>query len=114
MNQIEDADETQQADSTDEPHNPLHELTGFQRDVLVIAYREGPCNGQDIKSVYDAATGKSVNHGRLYPNIDTLVGRGLIDKSPRKPDLRSNTYEITDRGLDALVSYNDWITGGDA
>jgi DNA-binding PadR family transcriptional regulator len=37
-----------------------------------------------------------INHGRLYPNLDTLVEKGLIEKGER--DRRTNFYRTTRRG----------------
>ena len=41
-----------------------------------------------------------MNHGRLYPNLETIVEAGLVDKGEH--DRRTNYYEITDDGKDAL------------
>jgi len=83
----------------------MFELTGFQRDLLyVIAGAERP-SGQEIKVQISQFVGE-VNHGRLYPNLDTLVERGYVDKGQH--DRRTNYYEISESGLEALDARRDW------
>jgi DNA-binding PadR family transcriptional regulator len=36
-----------------------------------------------------------IHHGRLYPNLDTLVDKGLVEKGQK--DRRTNVYSITNR-----------------
>ena len=70
----------------------MHDLTGFQRDLLyVIAGADHP-SGQTVKEYYSDA----INHGRLYPNLDTLVDKELVEKG--ELDRRTNYYAITDAG----------------
>ena len=66
----------------------MFELTGFQRDLLYcIAGTEEPY-GLGIKAELEAYGGTEVNHGRLYPNLDTLIDKGYVTKS--KLDDRTN------------------------
>ena len=39
---------------------------------------------------------KEIQHGRLYPNLDTLVDKGLVEKE--QEDGRTNSYSLTGRG----------------
>ena len=74
----------------------MHDLTGFQRDLLfIIAGLEDP-HGLAIKEELEEYYQKEVRHGRLYPNLDTLVDLGLVEKG--KKDKRTNEYRILDRG----------------
>ena len=83
----------------------MHDLTGFQRDLLyVIAGSQRP-SGQDIKEKISEDVGE-VNHGRLYPNLDTLVERGLVDKGQH--DRRTNYYEISEAGWQAIRERRRW------
>ncbi len=86
-------------------HGALSEdLTAFRRDILLVLARHGAQYGLAIKralqSRYDLdASGDSdgeVNHGRLYPNLDDLVHKGLVSKS--KLDERTNEYALTAAG----------------
>ena len=73
-----------------------HELTGFQRYLLVDIYQMDQPSGQDIRGRLEAGHGEVVTTGRLYPNLDDLVDYGLIDKGEQ--DLRTNYYEVTNDG----------------
>lgn len=83
----------------------LFELTGFQRDLLyVIAGADKP-SGQMVKERIEQDIGE-VKHGRLYPNLDTLVDRGYVNKGQH--DRRTNYYEISEAGLQALRERRSW------
>jgi DNA-binding PadR family transcriptional regulator len=84
----------------------MHDLTGFQRDLLyVIAGLEEP-HGLAIKEELEGYYEGDVNHGRLYPNLDTLVEKGLVEKGQR--DRRTNFYTLTRRGDRELAARQDW------
>ena len=84
----------------------MYDLTGFQRDCLyVIAGNDEP-KGVAIKEELDNYYETAVNHGRLYPNLDSLVEMGLIDKG--KIDDRTNAYSLTDRGRRELEARREW------
>lgn len=84
----------------------MHDLTGFQRDCLyAIAGLEDP-KGLEIKEVLDGYYGSEVNHGRLYPNLDELVTKGLITKGDK--DDRTNEYTLTTRGKREIGSRREW------
>ena len=84
----------------------MFELTGFQRDVLYyIAGAEEPY-GLGIKAELEAYGGTEVNHGRLYPNLDTLIDKGYVTKS--QIDDRTNRYELTDAGREVLAERREW------
>ncbi len=84
----------------------MHDLTGFQRDLLyVIAGSEDP-HGLAIKEELEDYYEKEIHHGRLYPNLDTLVEKGLVEKGQR--DRRTNYYTVTRRGNRELDARNDW------
>lgn len=84
----------------------MHDLTGFQRDCLyVIAGSSGP-KGLAIKETLDEYYGSEINHGRLYPNLDELVEKGLVEKGAI--DDRTNSYTLTDRGERELQARREW------
>jgi len=84
----------------------MFDLTGFQRDMLyVIAGLDEP-HGLGIKTELESAYGKEINHGRLYPNLDTLVEKGLVTKGTI--DDRTNSYSITDRGSREIDERREW------
>ena len=82
------------------------ELTAFQQNILVILTEE-PMYGLAIKRELEEYYGSEVNHGRLYPNLDDLVEMRLVEKS--ELDKRTNQYELTDAGVDAVVDRVGWI-----
>jgi DNA-binding PadR family transcriptional regulator len=90
-------------------------LTAFQKNILSILSEE-PMYGLAIKRELEDYYGEEVNHGRLYPNLDTLVEKGYVEKS--ELDKRTNQYELTDEGLAVVVDLLEWtlskfVTGDD-
>ena len=84
----------------------MFDLTGFQRDILyVIAGLDEP-HGLGIKTELESSYETEINHGRLYPNLDTLVEKGLISKGTI--DDRTNSYSITDRGSEMINNRREW------
>lgn len=87
--------------------NEMFELTGFQRDLLVVASALEKPSGQEIKERIEDAMGKAVKHGRLYPNLDTLVEQGLLNKGQH--DRRTNYYQITEKGKLTIQEQLEWM-----
>ncbi|OLZ42028.1 PadR family transcriptional regulator [Natrinema saccharevitans] len=84
----------------------MDDLTGFQRDLLyVIAGADQP-SGQDVKDEVETYYNSEINHGRLYPNLDTLVNKDLVEKG--QLDRRTNYYEISDHGRQAIEQRREW------
>ena len=84
----------------------MYDLIAFQRDTLyVIAGKDAP-HGLAIKEELEAYYETEVHHGRLYPNLDTLVDKGLVEKGQR--DQRTNVYRLTDRGRREIQARRDW------
>jgi DNA-binding PadR family transcriptional regulator len=78
----------------------MEELTGLQRDLLyAVAGLDSP-HGLAVKEAIDPYVEGEIEHGRLYPNLDRLVERGLVEKGSR--DERTNAYRLTDAGREAL------------
>lgn len=84
----------------------MHELTGFQRDCLVVIAGLDSPKGLAIKDELDEYYGSEINHGRLYPNLDALVQAGLIEKG--QIDDRTNSYSLTDEGRELLAGRYEW------
>lgn len=84
----------------------MFELTSFQRDLLVIAAEKEKPSGQEIKDEIEGIYETEITHGRLYPNLDTLVEKGYIDKGAI--DRRTNFYRVNDRGMAALRDRREW------
>lgn len=84
----------------------MDDLTGFQRDLLYVVAGLSEPHGLAIKDELEDYYQGEIHHGRLYPNLDTLVDKGLVAKSQK--DRRTNQYEITDRGRRELESRREW------
>jgi DNA-binding PadR family transcriptional regulator len=84
----------------------MNDLTGFQRDLLYVIAGLGTPHGLAIKEEVDTYYEKEIHHGRLYPNLDTLVEKGLVAKGTR--DQRTNEYTLTQRGQRELEARREW------
>lgn len=83
----------------------VRDLTAFQKNILTVLAEEARY-GLAIKRELEEYYGQEVNHGRLYPNLDDLVNKGLVEKS--ELDKRTNQYELTDDGFDAVLDDLEW------
>ena len=84
----------------------MHDLTGFQRDILYVLAGADGQKGLAVKDRLDEYYSTNINHGRLYPNLDTLVEKGLIEKG--EIDDRTNSYALTNRGTRELEARREW------
>ncbi|WP_227380640.1 PadR family transcriptional regulator [Haladaptatus halobius] len=84
----------------------MHDLTGFQRDLLYVVSGLDDPHGLAIKDDLEDYYEAEVHHGRLYPNLDTLVDKGLIEKSAK--DRRTNAYTLTQRGQREIEARRNW------
>lgn len=84
------------------------ELSGFQRDLLLVINSLEEPHGLGIKRNLEEYYEDEINHGRLYPNLDTLVEEGHVVKSSH--DKRTNGYKITQGGRSAVQDHHDWET----
>lgn len=83
----------------------LFDLSGFQRDLLYVICLEERQHGKKIKKELEKDFGE-ISRGRLYPNLDTLVKAGYVEKG--QFDLRTNYYELTEFGLEQLKKRRRW------
>ncbi len=84
----------------------MDDLTGFQRDLLYVISGESRPSGQSVKEEAEKYYSSEINHGRLYPNLDTLVNKELVEKGSL--DRRTNYYEITDKGESKIDERRAW------
>lgn len=84
----------------------MHDLSGFQRDLLYVINGLDKPSGQDVKEELETYYEETINHGRLYPNLDTLVNKDYVEKG--QLDRRANFYAITEKGVDSLYDREKW------
>ena len=84
----------------------MHDLTGFQRDLLYVINGADQPSGQDVKDEVEIYYSSEINHGRLYPNLDTIVNKELVEKG--QLDRRTNYYAITDDGNRRIRERREW------
>lgn len=84
----------------------MYDLTGFQRDMLYVIAGSDEPHGLAIKEELEDYYEKEIHHGRLYPNLDTLVDKGLVEKGQK--DKRTNIYSVTKRGEREIEARREW------
>lgn len=84
----------------------MYDLTGFQRDLLLVIEGLDEPHGLAIKDELENYYEKEIHHGRLYPNLDTLVEKGLVEKG--ELDQRTNFYSTTRRGRREIEARREW------
>lgn len=84
----------------------MYDLTGFQRELLYATAGLDEPHGLAIKEELDDYYETEVHHGRLYPNLDELADKGLVEKGER--DRRTNSYTLTRRGTREIEARREW------
>ena len=84
----------------------MYDLTAFQRDVLYTIAGQDEPHGLAIKDELEKYYESEIHHGRLYPNLDEVVDKGLVEKG--ELDKRTNYYTITARGQRELEARREW------
>lgn len=86
----------------------MHDLSAFQRDILWVAAANPRSSGQAIaRGLREYGYTGEIYSGRLYPNLDRLVEKGLLEKG--KQDERTNWYNCTTRAERALHDRLGWL-----
>jgi DNA-binding PadR family transcriptional regulator/flagellin-specific chaperone FliS len=103
--------------SVDIEPSDFEDLSSFHRDILIVLSGLSGTKGLRIKEELEQYYDDEVNHGRLYPNLDTLAEREYIEKF--SIDNRSNGYRLSEKGKRHLQHRRRWEgpnlqTGGDS
>lgn len=100
---------TTMSEKTENLEAPL-ELTGFQRDLLVVIARldEQRPHGKEIKHELSNDYADEINSGRLYQNLRELISQELVVTRPI--DGRTKAYYLSDRGHEWLKIYQEWVS----
>lgn len=84
----------------------MYDLTGVQRDLLYVIAGSDEPHGLVVKEEFEDYYEQEIHHGRLYPNLDTLVEKGLIGKGQK--DRQTNIYSGTSRGERGIEARREW------
>ena len=84
----------------------MYDLTGFQRDLLYVVGGLDDPHGLAIKQKLDSYYVEEIHYSRLYPNLDSLAEKGLVEKGEK--DRRTNVYSLTDRGHREISARRNW------
>ena len=84
----------------------MQELSAFQRDLLYVLAGLNEPHGVAVRETLEDYYNEEINHGRLYPNLDSLAEMGFVDKGQYND--RTNIYRITDEGEKVLDKRAAW------
>lgn len=84
----------------------MNDLTAFRRDLLVVIAGLDKPHGLAVKEELEKYYEGEVNHGRLYPNLDSLADEGYIEKG--ELDDRTNYYTINESGKEVISERVAW------
>jgi len=87
----------------------MHDLTAFQRDLLYAISCSDRPHGLKIKQILETYYPEEINNGRLYPNLDDLVDKGLVEKG--SIDARTNCYQLDESGRRVVRARRQWEDG---
>ncbi|CAI49274.1 PadR family transcription regulator [Natronomonas pharaonis DSM 2160] len=90
------------------PNKKPADLSKFQLRILAVLADAGDApKGVTVKRRLQEYYSSDVNPGQLYPNLNELVETGFVAKGQK--DKRTNAYEITNDGQQALTSEVKWL-----
>lgn len=81
-------------------------LSAFQRDLLYIVSELEVSYGLGIKRALGEYYGDTVNAGRVYQNLGSLIEEGYLKKSAI--DDRTNSYTLTRDAVLAIEDRHHW------
>mgnify|MGYP006285894021 CR=1 FL=1 len=84
----------------------MHDLSSFQRDLLVVVAGLDDPIGKDIRLELEEYYPEEVTAGRVYPQLTEMVEKQLINK---KDTGKANIYRITKRGVRELQDRRKWV-----
>jgi len=90
-----------------EDTSALADETAFRRDLLAVVDKLDRPAGLRVQEQLEDYYPNEINHGRLYPNLDHLCNKGLIERGQQ--DRRTNWYDTTEKGQEALQEHVSWL-----
>ena len=85
----------------------MDDLTGFQRDLLVVLAGLEQPNGQEVTAALEPYYEEELTASRVYSNLEILAGTGLVEKD--RPDQHRNAYTLTAAGEARLRTHRAWV-----
>lgn len=89
----------------------IPELRDFQRDILLTLARGGPTHGSGLVDDLQCLRDEEVHTGRLYPNLDELAEKNLVEKRIREIDGSTNQYLLTEKGRESIRQHARRVAG---
>ena len=84
----------------------MNDLNNTERDMLtVIAGLDAPM-GTEITAELEEYYDTEVTAGRIYPQLDAMIEKGLIRKEDKNG--LANEYHLTKRGVRDLQAHREW------
>lgn len=85
----------------------LADLTAFQRGALVVIAKGDGLSGVQVTERLEALRPETIHHGRVYPNLNDLAEKGLVNK--QAVNAREDSYTVSTRGRRELSEYVQWL-----
>jgi PadR family transcriptional regulator PadR len=89
----------------------MPELSDFRRDILLVLARSGATHGRGLIDDLGCLRDEHIGDSRLYPNLNALVERGLVDKRENRHDNRSHEFELSAAGRAVVRDHAQRVTG---
>jgi PadR family transcriptional regulator PadR len=83
----------------------MKSLSAYQRDQLWVIAGGEELIGKTIRELLEEYRGERTSSSRLYPNLNELVDKGLVEKKSKG---RENFYHITEDGKQMLEERLNW------
>ena len=84
----------------------MNNLTALQRDLLYLISGLDNPDTQALRASLEEYYVEDMRQDRLYPNMNTLVEKGLITK--KQQGTYQDCYRITRRGRQEIKDHREW------
>ncbi|GAA5434892.1 hypothetical protein Hjap01_04384 [Haloarcula japonica] len=84
----------------------MYDVNSFKRDMLVVIAGMDNPKGTELTAELQEHYPEEITAGRVYPQLDDLVEKGLIKKMDKNG--RGNEYRLTRRGVRDLQGHREW------
>ncbi|EMA25193.1 MULTISPECIES: PadR family transcriptional regulator [Haloarcula] len=84
----------------------MYDVNSFKRDMMVVLAGMDSPMGTELTAELQEYYSEEITVGRVYPQLDDLVAKGLIKKKAKNG--RENKYQLTKRGVRELQAHREW------